>query len=233
MDYADWCVHSDEVRFVLTRLEWHLVDFDQNILKFIARMASSIFVGPELARNPEWQTLITSYTTVFFNSVRVLRNWPKALHPVVHWILPECRKARDQVRLGRRILEPVLGQRAAMKKSAAAEGRALIFEDTIEWVDEVAKGRSYDPVAIQLGLAMGAFHTTTQLARQALLDIAAHQDLIEPLREDIALAVQESGWTAAGLFKMKLLDSVIKETQRLKPGLLGLFPMFQCCAFFG
>ena len=28
-------------------------------------------------------------------------------------------------------------------------------------------------------------------------------------------------WTVAGLFKMQLLDSVIKVTQRLKPGSLG------------
>ncbi|KAI9039701.1 cytochrome P450 [Aspergillus affinis] len=201
--------------------EWHLVDFSPDILKFTARVASSIFVGHELARNQEWQTLITTYTVAFFNSVRALRNWPKFLHPVIHWVLPDCQKVRGQVRLARRILTPVLEERTATKKSAETKGHKLKFDDTIEWTEEVAKGRPYDPIAIQLGLAMGALHTTTQLMQQAILDICAHQDLIKPLREEIAHAVQESGWTTAGLFKMKLLDSVIKETQRLKPGLLA------------
>ncbi|KAH8432054.1 cytochrome P450 [Aspergillus melleus] len=201
--------------------EWHLVDFSPDILKFTARVASSIFVGHELARDQDWQTLITTYTVTFFNSVRALRNWPKSLHPVIHWMLPDCQKARGQVRLARRMLAPVLEERTAMKKSAETEGHKLKFDDTIEWTEEVAKGRPYDPVAVQLGLAMGALHTTTQLMQQAILDICAHQDLIKPLREEIAYAVQESGWTTAGLFKMKLLDSVIKETQRLKPGLLA------------
>ncbi|KAK1807253.1 hypothetical protein LTR12_018403, partial [Friedmanniomyces endolithicus] len=37
---------------------------------------------------------------------------------------------------------------------------------------------------------------------------------------EVTAATEEHGFTTAGLYNMKLLDSVIKETQRLKPGML-------------
>ncbi|KAJ5505176.1 Cytochrome P450 [Penicillium fimorum] len=63
-------------------------------------------------------------------------------------------------------------------------------------------------------------HTTSDLLKQAILDICMHPDLIPVLRGEAQKAVEESGWTTAGLFKMQLLDSAIKETLRLKPGSL-------------
>lgn len=81
-------------------------------------------------------------------------------------------------------------------------------------------GPPLDPAATQLSFAISALHTTTELLKQAILDVAAHPELIEPLREEIKAVVNERGWTTAGLFKMRLLDSVVKETQRLKPGSL-------------
>lgn len=65
-------------------------------------------------------------------------------------------------------------------------------------------------------------HTTSELLKQALLDIRMHPDLIPALRDEAQKAVEESGWTTAGVFKMQLLDSAVKETQRLKPGSLGM-----------
>ena len=40
---------------------------------------------------------------------------------------------------------------------------------------------------------------------------------IDPLREEIAEAVRNHGWTREGLDAMYKLDSFIKETQRMDP----------------
>lgn len=88
-----------------------------------------------------------------------------------------------------------------------------------------------DAAGAQLGFAIGALHTTTELLRQSLLDICAHPELIQPIRDEVKKAVNESGWTTAGLFKMQLLDSIIKETQRLKPGSLGESMLGSCIHF--
>ncbi|KAA8641302.1 uncharacterized protein ATNIH1004_002042 [Aspergillus tanneri] len=213
---TDCRIMHDNISEILKRRGRRALD----MIHFIARISSCIFVGPELSRNPEWQDIIVNYTLTFFYSVRALRHWPGFLRPVIHWVVPECRRARYQVRRAHDILTPVLESRAAMKQAANAENCSLKFDDSIEWMEEVARGRSFDPVAAQLGMAMGALHTTTELIKQTILDICMHSELIQTLREEIMNAVGESGWTTAGLFKMKLLDSVIKETQRLKPGAL-------------
>lgn len=184
-------------------------------------MSAAIFVGPDLARNAEWQNLIVTYTVNFFNGARALRDWPGFIRPIIHWFLPECKKAREQVHLAQRLVKPVLEQRAAARRAAEAEGRTCKFNDSIEWFEEAAKGRRFDASAAQLGLAMGALHTTTELVKQTILDICLHPELIQPIRDEAKQAIQENGWTTAGVFKMQLLDSVLKETQRLKPGVLG------------
>ncbi|KAE8150967.1 cytochrome P450 [Aspergillus avenaceus] len=189
---------------------WHAVDLS-DMIRIIARVSSVVFVGPDLARNPVWQDLIVTYTVNYFNGVRALRSWPSFLRPLVHWFLPECRKCREQVRLGQRLMEPILEQR----KHAKAEGRT--FHDSIEWFDEAAT--QFDPAAAQLGLAIGALHTTTELVRQGLVDILQHPELIQTIRDE-ARQADESGWTTAGVYKMQLLDSALKETLRLKPGML-------------
>jgi cytochrome P450 len=60
-------------------------------------------------------------------------------------------------------------------------------------------------------------YATSDLLIGSLVDICRHQDLIEPLRQEIRTCISEGGWTPASLFKMKLLDSCMKETQRIKP----------------
>lgn len=39
------------------------------------------------------------------------------------------------------------------------------------------------------------------------------------MREEIQQAISECGWTMSALFKMKLLDSVMEESQRTLPPL--------------
>ena len=156
-----------------------------------------------------------------FQATRALRSWPAPLRPLVHWFLPECIKCRAERRRAKGILQRELDAREEDRKQAEAEGKNLEkHQDTVQWMQDASKGRNFDPVDAQLAFAMAALHTTTELLKQSLMDIAQHPDLIAPLREEIGAAVAESGWTTAGVFKMHLLDSVIKETQRLKPGSL-------------
>lgn len=184
-------------------------------------MSASVFVGPELARDPRWQELILTSTMNTFMGVRSLRAWPAFLRPLVHWFLPELRKCRQQIRLARLMLQPIFDRRAYGQTQSIEPGKKEKFEDTIQWLEEIAAGRPYDAAAAQIAFAISAMHTTSELLKQALLDICMHPDLIPVLRDEAQKAVEESGWTTAGVFKMQLLDSAVKETQRLKPGSLG------------
>lgn len=61
------------------------------------------------------------------------------------------------------------------------------------------------------------------LITQTIFDLAQHQEIIEPLRKEIVTVLSESGWKKTSLYKLKLMDSVVKETQRLKPVLSGTY----------
>jgi cytochrome P450 len=184
-------------------------------------MSASVFVGPQLARDAEWQELIISSTMNTFMGVRSLRAWPAFLRPVVHWFLPELRKCRQQMRLARLMLQPIIDRRAREHATADGTYKAEKYDDTIEWLEEIAAGRPYDAAAAQIAFAISAMHTTSELLKQALLDICMHPELIPAIRDEANKAVEESGWSTASVFKMQLLDSAVKETQRLKPGSLG------------
>lgn len=42
-------------------------------------------------------------------------------------------------------------------------------------------------------------------------------DLVDELRQEISTVLRSEGWKKRALFNRKLLDSVVKEAQRLKP----------------
>lgn len=184
-------------------------------------MSASVFVGPELARDPTWQELVLTSSMNTFMGIRSLRALPAFLRPLVHWFLPELRKCRQQVRLARAMLQPIFDRRRYGQSQSIEPGKIEKFEDTIQWLEETAAGRPYDAAAAQIAFAVSAMHTTSELLKQSLLDICMHPLLIPVLRDEAQKAIKESGWTTAGVFKMQQLDSAVKETQRLKPGLLG------------
>lgn len=200
---------------------WRSVSWGQDVARYIGRMSSAVFAGPELARDAMWQDLILSYTINLFNGVRALRTWPGFMRKFIHWFLPECRTCRNQLLRARQLLQPIMDtRRRTMSELRAAGQTPSVYNDTITWIEEVAGGRPFDPAATQLAFAISAMHTTTELLKQTLVDICLHPELIEPLRKEAEAAIKRHGWTTAGLFQMQLMDSVIKETQRMKPGSL-------------
>ncbi|KAF7532699.1 hypothetical protein G7054_g7722 [Neopestalotiopsis clavispora] len=201
--------------------DWQTISWSQEAARYVGRMSSAVFAGSELARDPRWQELILSYTVNLFNGVRALRTWPAFTRKFIHWFLPECRTCRKQLVLARELLQPVLDKRRRVTDEAKGTGQAPpAYDDTITWIEEVAAGRLFDPAATQLAFAISAMHTTTELLKQTLVDICLHPELIQPLRDEAQSAVEQHGWTTAGFYQMQLMDSVIKESQRMKPGSL-------------
>ncbi|PNP80129.1 hypothetical protein FNYG_06497 [Fusarium nygamai] len=52
---------------------------------------------------------------------------------------------------------------------------------------------------------------------QTMLRSIERPELVEAVRKEIVEVLNKEGWSKKALFNMKLLDSVIKEAQRLKP----------------
>ncbi|KAK3377458.1 putative cytochrome P450 monooxygenase [Podospora didyma] len=196
--------------------EWHTdaLPFRETALRLVARISSRVFLGKELCRNEAWLRITRNYTMDGFRASQELRMWPGPLRLIVHWFLPSCHKVRAYRQEAHRVIEPVLEARHRLKQAGT---KGEVFNDALEWFEQTSAGRRYDPVGAQLFISVAAIHTTTDLLCQVLIDLVTHPNIIPPLREEISGALREHGWKKTALHNMKLLDSVIKETQRVKP----------------
>ncbi|KAJ6155238.1 hypothetical protein N7470_005804 [Penicillium chermesinum] len=139
-------------------------------------------------------------------------------------VFPTCRRLRQDMRDALGMILPIIKERQAEKAAARAAGKTPVsYPDAIDWMEDTAKGREYNPAISQLLLSMAAIHTSADMLTQVLFDIAGREDLISALREEIMTVVREQGWSKISLYKLNLMDSTIKESQRLKP--IAITPM--------
>ncbi|KIM94116.1 hypothetical protein OIDMADRAFT_136378 [Oidiodendron maius Zn] len=183
--------------------EWHDIHLKNSILRLLARTSSRVFLGTELCRNEEWLNVTRGYATNAFMAMEALRMWPKPLRPIANMFLKISQDNRDFT---------------------------LEFNDAIDWFDRSysENGIDGDPAMAQLMMSIAAIHTTSDLTTQTIIDIVKNPEIIEPLRKEIIEVLGADGWVKSSLHKMRLLDSVIKESQRLKPlNMLAMLRMSQ------
>jgi cytochrome P450 monooxygenase-1 len=127
--------------------------------------------------------------------------------------LTRVQALREQVREARGLIGKVLDERASLE----AKGEKPEYVDAIEWFKDVAQGRHYDPVNVQLTLSFVAIHTTADMITQLMFDLAQSPEYVQPLREEVIAVLGKDGWKKTSLYNLKLLDSAMKESQRLRP----------------
>lgn len=203
---------------------WTEVVAKDRVLDIIARVSSRIYLGDEVCRNGRWLAITKLYTTHFFTAATKLRMYPRIVRHLVHWFISECKLLRSQLNDAQKILEPIVHRRRGLHREALATGEpAPKFDDALGWVEREAAAKSVDcnPSIFQLLLSTVSINTTSDLLEQCMLCLAQDPRIIGPLREEIQNVLRYRGWSKSSLSEMKLLDSVIKESQRLKPTSIG------------
>ncbi|KAF1821485.1 cytochrome P450 [Dissoconium aciculare CBS 342.82] len=196
-----------------TSEEWHDVDLGTDVLKLVAVLSTRVFMGEELAHNEEWLDIAINYTVDIFGAARELRRWPAPLRPLANIFLKSHRSLRASGKRASEIVQPIVDAR----RLARSKPDFVKPNDSLEWFDETAKGAQYDPTMLQLVLTMAAIHTTADLTKTTLLQYAQHPEIMADLRQEILEVLPTGGWDKLTLYKLRLLDSSIKEAQRLKP----------------
>ncbi|KAM0286462.1 hypothetical protein ACHAQH_000888 [Verticillium albo-atrum] len=217
---------SEEANFVTelsygTSTEWKEHVLHTGALDIVARLSSRVFLGPEVARDETLLSITKSYTVQGFSAAEMLRSYSPWWRRVANYFLPECRLLRKQLASARDIITPVFDKRRADRQMAVSEGRPVpVFDDALDWLEAESHGKAYDVVKSQLFLSSVAIHTTTDLLMETMINIAKHPDLFSDLRKEIVDVLKVEGWKKTALFNLKLLDSTIKESQRLRPILM-------------
>lgn len=223
-------------RFCTDRLsedgEWHTIVLKDVLLDLIARLSSRIFLGEELCRNPEWLKVTKEYTVNGPKAATILHLFPRNLRPIIANFLPITRTIRGQLKHAMTIMEPFLEKRRREKEAYRREGKEpKPYADAIEWFEQVADGQPYNALYLQLGLAFAAVHSSADALTHTMLEILQKPDIIQPLREEIISVLGTEDWSKRTFYKLRLMDSVLKEAQRLKPVLLGKILNFQSPAY--
>ncbi|KAI0181565.1 cytochrome P450 [Hypoxylon sp. FL1284] len=198
--------------------EWTTRLIRDDMLEVVARLSSRVFLGPGLCRNRRWLDISKSYTIDTFVVSRLMRAVPAILRPLAYVLIPQSWSLRAAVRDARKLINPEVQRRKAAVDAAHTAGeKPPKVADTIGWMYEVARGRNADFVAGQLSLTMAAIHTTTETSCTALLDICEYPDVAQQLRDEIVEVIGQNGWAKTSLYKLKLMDSFLKEGQRMRP----------------
>ncbi|KAL5339002.1 cytochrome P450 [Aspergillus crustosus] len=207
--------------------EWHAIPLHQSVLRTISQVSSRVFQGPPLCRNPDWLRITVNHTVTFFESAESLKVWPRPLRPLAAKFLPLCRKLRAEAAEARRLIAPVLEERRARRAQRALnqDEQKEIEDDEeehmIEWAEETANGADYDAALLQMKVSLASIHTTSDLVSQTLFNLSSRPELVEDLRKEVISVIGQYGWVKPALYQLKLMDSVLKESQRLKPISIG------------
>ncbi|KAH0437105.1 cytochrome p450 [Colletotrichum camelliae] len=201
-----------------SRPGWKQIPAKDALLELVARLSSRVFLGSDICRNEKWLRITKEFTTTSFAAAAKLNMLPSVLRPIANLLDPSCQQVRAFVAEGEGIILPVIESRRKVKEAAKLAGKPVpVFNDTIEWAEAESQGTRYDPVAFQLMISFVAIHTTYDLLGRVLLLLAEHQETLKPLRQEMIEVLQAEGWSKTALNHMKLLDSAIKESQRISP----------------
>ncbi|KAF3810343.1 Cytochrome P450 monooygenase 1 [Colletotrichum gloeosporioides] len=201
-----------------SRPGWKEIPAKDALLELVARLSSRVFLGSDICRNEKWLRITKEFTTTSFAAAAKLNMLPWVLRPLANLLDPSCQQVRAFIAEAEGILLPVIESRCKVKEAAKKAGKPVpVFNDTIEWAEAESQGTQYDPVAFQLMISFVAIHTTYDLLGRVLLLLAEHQETIKPLRQEMIEVLQAEGWSKTALNHMKLLDSTIKESQRISP----------------
>ncbi|KAK8171207.1 cytochrome P450 [Phyllosticta citrichinensis] len=226
-------VLSEEVQSALRKelpssREWSAINPNKVLLRVVAIASGSTFVGTDLCRKEEWIRLSTQFTMDVFIAAEKLKILPSVLRPLaikLGWA-PELKRITEHREDVKQHMRPIIEKRRQMM--ANDDGSWEKPNDCLQWMLEKADQYGYGDDAIamsQLSLSMVAIHSTAITATQALLDLAAHPSVLNPLRNELdsALSLSPSDpptFTKSTLSSCALLDALIKESQRLSPVLL-------------
>lgn len=223
-DEADQCIPAT----IGECEEWTPLTLYPIVARIIAQISGRIFVGLPLCRNPQWLGLTLSYTREVFAAVWPITQLNPLLRPFLVERLPEMQAIRKSMKGGRDMLEPLVRMRMEATKDPDTDAEFNMIKPLLDNCNEKDRKDMVVQCRSQMTLAMAAIHTTAMNTTQALLDLCAYPEHIQPLREEIEemMAADGGKFVKSNMTKLRKLDSFIKESQRLSPpGMSTCFPL--------
>ncbi|KAF9237105.1 cytochrome P450 [Melanogaster broomeanus] len=191
--------------------EWKSMPALHTVQKVVCRTSNRIFVGLPLCRNPDWVDHNIQFTLDVVKGGVIIALFPKFMAAFVARFMTSV---PGSTRRGMKHLGPIIEER---KKCLEEHGPAWADKpnDLLSWLMDEAKGPQCSIESLTrciLTVNFAAIHSFTQ----ALFNLAANPQYIQPLREEVESIVDTEGWSKGALAKMRKIDSFLKESQRFE-----------------
>ncbi|KAF4546137.1 Cytochrome p450 monooxygenase [Lasiodiplodia theobromae] len=196
--------------------DWTGFPLHQAMCKIMLRVYQTVFVGGELARNETWMKYCTEHSAAAMRAAVALSKWDPILRPVAALFIPEMRDLRRRFNILRDFVAPIHKARfTEMQKPGFKNPHDLVQH----FIENAGKDKHNTSKLIEgfVILNFAGVVSTGTVLTQALFDLAAHPEYIEPLREESRSLVASEGTIRlrpASLAKLQNMDSFFKESQR-------------------
>lgn len=183
--------------------------------KTIARISTRVFLGKELCRQDDWLTITTNMNFAAQPAITELRSWNPYVAVVAKYFLSSYRKMHNARLEALAFMKKVVDARL---KQMADEGAAYERpKDTLQW--SIDQGVPYHDIAeFQIGLVGVANSTTGATLTHMLFDLALYPEVADALRTEIEDVIGDGMvGVKSQLEQLKLLESFMKESQRMSP----------------
>ncbi|KIK94711.1 hypothetical protein PAXRUDRAFT_429265 [Paxillus rubicundulus Ve08.2h10] len=214
-DLRDEIVTAFEETLDLRGTEWKSVPALQAVQKVVCRTSNRSFVGLPLCRDPDWIDLTTEFSRNVAKGGLIIGLFPKVLAPLIARFMTSIPAS---ARRGMKHLGPIVQER---RKHLEEYGTNWADKpnDFLSWLMDhpEAAGRSINHLTRSiLSINLAAIHSSSSSFTQALYNLAANPQYMQPLREEVESIVEKYGWSKGALAKMRRVDSFLKETQRME-----------------
>nr|CAP07652.1 P450 monooxygenase [Sphaceloma manihoticola] len=205
---------------------WTRVDMIHMLSRIVSRISARIFLGPKYCRNDLWLKTTAEYTENLFLTGTLLRFVPRMLQKWIAPLLPSFRQLQENRQAARKIISEILTDHQPEKHDETSDNGDP-YPDILTLMFQAARGKEKDIEDIAqhtLLLSLSSIHTTALTMTQALYDLCAYPQYLDPVKHEIADTLQSEGsWSKAMLDKLHMMDSLLRESQRLSPVFLLTF----------
>ncbi|TEB33836.1 cytochrome P450 [Coprinellus micaceus] len=211
-DIADEIVQSCAT-YLPTGSDFKALVAHPTLVHIVCRTTNRLFVGLPLCREPEYRKIQEDWTIQIVATSHLIHLFPTILKPVVAKLVATV---RSNAKIVEKYLAPIILERLEKAKDGNDwEGKP---NDLVQWLIDLAppQHRNVTDITVKVMLInFAAIHTTSLTLANALFDLAARQEYIQPLRDEMQEVVGTHGWTKDGMGRMRKLDSFLKESSRL------------------
>ncbi|RDA95614.1 hypothetical protein CP533_1095 [Ophiocordyceps camponoti-saundersi (nom. inval.)] len=212
--------------------DWTTVSVQPLLLKLLGHVTQRVFIGLPLCRNEKWLVISSEHAHNVTMTQMAMRVVPPWMRPLLHLVLPSCRKYKACIRGGKELIAPEVRRRRRLEET---DPDYVKPEDLLQAMMDLSvpgekQSQAEDLAHRQLLMTLVAGHSTAAAGAHALFDLVARPGCLEELRREAVQVLQDEGgcWQKQSLSKLAKMDSFLRESQRMNPpSLLGFHRIVQ------